>query len=537
MTQQEVLFINGTIITLNPHRPYARAAACRGGRWLVVGSEDEARAAVGPVADVVDLGGRTAIPGMTDSHMHLLNYGLNLERVLLNRVRSLDELTGLVRERASTLPPGAWVVGRGWDQDRLAEGRYPGAADLDRVAPDHPVVLVRACGHISVANSLALRLGGVNRDTPDPDGGRIDRDGLGNPTGVLREGAMGLVNRQIPPPDFAALRRALQNAMRRALAAGLTMVHTDDAGTAGGLEPALRLYAETARLGEPSFRAQLEVAAKYIDDLIGRGLHTGDGDEWFRIGPVKIFADGSLGGGTAALSEPYSDAPDSRGIPLLEPAAMSALVAKAHTHGLQVAIHAIGDRAAEIALTAIVAAEAAEPGRDRRHRIVHCQILRQELIEQFARAGVVADIQPKFVGTDLHWAERRLGRDRLRWSYAWRSLLEAGVPCAGGSDSPVEPLEPFLGIHAAVTRCDLDNQPAGGWLAEQRLTVEEALRLFTAGGAYAGHDEASRGIVAPGYQADLAVLSANPLRVDPFALKDIQAMMTIVGGRVAFRRD
>lgn len=537
MSQRDVIFTNGTIITLDPYRPYARAAISRAGRWLVVGSEDEVRAAAGPGAEVVDLGGRTAIPGLTDSHMHLLNYGLNMERVLLNRVGSLSELTGLVRERAATVPAGTWIVGRGWDQDRLAEQRYPSAADLDRVAPDHPVVLIRACGHLSVANSLALKLAGVNRDTPDPEGGRIDRDAQGEPTGILREVAVGLVGRRIPSPDFESLKRALKNAMQRALAAGLTMVHTDDAGTAGGLEPAMELYAQTARLGEPPFRAQLEVTAKYVDDLIAKGLRTGAGDEWFRIGPLKIFADGSLGGGTAALSEPYTDAPDSCGIPQLAPADMDALVAKAHTHGLQVAIHAIGDRAAEIALAAIARAQAALPGQQLRHRIVHCQILRSDLVDQFVREGVVADIQPKFITTDLHWAERRLGRDRLRWSYAWRDLLEAGVRCAGGSDSPVEPLEPFLGIYAAVTRRDLDGQPSGGWLPEQRLTVEEALRLFTTGGSYAGHDETSRGLVAPGYLADLAVLSANPLRIDPFALKDIQAMMTIVGGRVAFRRD
>ncbi|MGE5560012.1 MAG: amidohydrolase [Chloroflexota bacterium] len=491
---------------------------------------------MGPAAEVVDLDGQTAIPGLTDSHMHLLNYGLNLERVILNQVRSLGELTELVRARAATLHPGDWVVGRGWDQDRLAEHRYPTVADLDRVAPDNPVVLVRACGHLSVCNSLALRLAGVSRDTPDPDGGRIDRDEAGNPTGILREGAMGLVGRHIPTPDFAALKRALQAAMQRALAAGLTMVHTDDVGTAGGLEPAMALYDQTARAGDPPFRAQLEVSAKYVDDLIGRGLRTGDGDEWFRIGPLKLFADGSLGGGTAALSQPYADAPDSCGIPILTPEAMDAIVAKAHDNGLQVAIHAIGDRAAEIALNAIAKAQAGGPRTDLRHRIVHCQILRPDLIARFVRENVCADIQPKFITTDLHWAERRLGRDRLRWSYAWRDLLEAGVRCAGGSDAPVEPLEPFLGIYASVTRCDLDGQPAGGWLPEQRLTVEEALRLFTTGGAYVGHDERTRGMVAPGCQADLAVLSANPLRIDPFALKDIRVMMTVVGGRVAFRR-
>lgn len=537
LSRDEKVFVNGTIITLNPHQPYARAAASRAGRWLAVGGEDEVRAAAGPAAEVVDLGGRTAIPGLTDSHMHLLNYGLHLERLHLEGVRSLAELTKRVRERAATLPAGTWILGRGWDQDRLAERRYPTAADLDRAAPAHPVVLVRACGHLSAVNSLALKLAGISRDTPDPEGGRIDRDERGEPTGILRESATGLVGRHIPPPDLASLKRALQAAMRRALAAGLTMVHTDDVGTAGGLEQALALYEEAVRAGDPPFRVQLEVAAKYLDELIGKGLRTGDGDEWFRVGPLKIFADGSLGGGTAALSEPYADAPDNCGLPLLDAEAMGELVEKAHRHGMQVAIHAIGDRAAAIALSAIARAQAAEPGRRLRHRIVHCQVLRRDLIDQFVREGVVADVQPKFITSDLHWAERRLGRDRLRWSYAWRDLLEAGVPCAGGSDAPVEPLEPFLGIYAAVTRCDLDGQPAGGWLPEQKLTVEEALRLFALGGAYAGHDERARGMVAPGYQSDLAVLSANPLRIDPLALKDVQVLMTVVGGRVAYRRD
>lgn len=531
------MFVNGTIITLDPERPYARAAASRAGRWLAVGGEDEVRAAAGSSAELVDLGGLTAIPGLTDSHLHLLNYGLHLERLHLEEVRSLEELRERVRLQAAVTPAGSWIVGRGWDQDRMIEHRYPTAADLDSAAPTHPVVLVRACGHLSAVNSLALKLAGITRDTPDPEGGRIDRDESGEPTGILRESATRLLGRLIPPPDEAALRRALRAAAGRALAAGLTQVHTDDVGTVGGLDQTLALYESTVGNGEPPLRVQLEVAAKYLDDLVARGMRTGDGDEWFRIGPLKIFADGSLGGGTAALSQPYADAPGNCGLPLLPAAAMDELVAKAHRHGMQVAIHAIGDRAVEIAANAIARAQAATPGRCLRHRIVHCQVLRPDLIDQFAREGIVADIQPKFITSDMHWAGRRLGSDRLRWSYAWRTLLEAGIQCAGGSDAPVEPLEPFLGIYAAVTRCDLNGQPAGGWLPEQRLTVEEALRLFAMGGAYAGHDERARGMIAPGYQADLAVISANPLRVDPLALKDIKVLMTVVGGRVAYRRE
>jgi predicted amidohydrolase YtcJ len=324
--------------------------------------------------------------------------------------------------------------------------------------------------------------------------------------------------------------------MNVALAAGLTKVHTDDVGTAAGLQPTLDLYDQTARAGLPPFRAYLKMTARTLPELIERGLKTGDGDEWVRIGPLKLFADGSLGGGTAALEAPYADDPSSSGFPLLDETGMTDIVGRAHSAGMQVAIHAIGDRAARISLDAIAAAQSADPGRSLRHRIVHCQILSRELIDRFAELGVIADIQPRFLNTDLHWAERRIGAQRLRYSYAWRSLLERGVVCAGGSDSPVEPLEPFLGIYAAVTRCDVDGQPQGGWLSDQRLTVEDALRLFTTGAAVAGHDEAVRGQVAPGFQADLAVLNANPLRIDSRELKAVQAEMTIVGGRVAFVR-
>lgn len=536
MPEQTVVFTNGTIITLNPVRPYATAAASRNGAWIAVGDEGEVRAAAGPNAEVIDLGGRTAIPGLTDSHMHLLNYGLNLDRVLLNDARSLTEIQARVKTRAARLPAGQWIVGRGWDQDRLTEMRYPTAADLDAVAPEHPVVLVRACGHLSVANSLALRLAGITAETPDPEGGLIDRDANGQPVGIFREGAMSLINRQVPPFAFADLKRALTNAMNAALAAGLTMVHTDDLGTSGGLQTSMDLYDQTGRAGLPPFRARLKVSARTLPELIERGLKTNDGDEWFRIGPLKLFADGSLGGGTAALEAPYADDPTSCGLPLLDEAAMNDIVGRAHRAGVQVAVHAIGDRAARIALDAIALAQAAEPGRHLRHRIVHCQILSRELIDRFAQLGVVADIQPRFLDTDSHWAERRIGSERLRYSYAWRTLLERGVICAGGSDAPVEPLEPFLGIYAAVTRCDVNGEPHGGWLPDQRLTVEDALRLFTTGAALAGHDERVRGQVAPGFQADLAVLNANPLRIDPRELKAIRSEMTIVGGRVAFSR-
>ncbi|MHB8926976.1 MAG: amidohydrolase [Bacillota bacterium] len=531
-----LLLHNGRVIGLAEAARGATAVLVVEGRIKAVGADGAVRAAAPRGVPAVDLEGRTVVPGFIDSHLHLLNFGLYLQRMDLIGVKSLAELTRLVAEKHAALPAGDWVLGRGWDQDLFAEKRYPSRRDLDAVAPDRPVALTRACGHALAANSEALRRAGVARETPDPAGGQIDRDETGEPTGIFRERAMGLMTRVIPKPGANELATALRAAVGQALAAGVTSVHSDDCG-AFGFGPVLGLY--RGHLGPEGlpFRVRVDVSNEAIGDLLATDLRTGSGNGFVQVGSVKMFADGSLGAGTAALSEPYNDNPGSRGIPVVTPEQMKENVLRAHRSGMQVAVHAIGDLAIDMTLDAYEAALADRPRPDHRHRIIHGQIMRPEQFERFARLGVVADIQPKFITTDMRWAERRVGPRRIRTSYAWRTFLDHGVHCAGGSDCPVEPLDPVLGLYSAVTRQDLEGHPREGWLPDQRLTAEEALRLFTLGGAYAAFEEKDKGSIEPGKLGDLVVLDRDPTAIPGSELKDLRVEMTIVGGRMAFRHD
>lgn len=527
------MLYNGRVIDLAASPGKATAVLTEGGRIKAVGADDEIRRAARPGTPAVDLDGMTVVPGFIDSHLHLLGLGLSLDNLDLTGVSSIAELTRLVAEKAAGQPAGEWVVGRGWDQDLFAEGRYPNRQDLDRAAPDRPVSLVRNCGHVTVANTAALRLSGITRDTADPTGGHLDRDETGEPTGVLREAGKGLL--RTPAPGRERLERALGLAVRRALAAGVTSVHTED--TRGlGFATVHDVYRQALGPEGLPFRVSIDPAYEHLDEVLAAGMRTGSGDEYVKVGAVKLFADGSLGASTAALVEPYGDDATSKGIPVLDPRELRDRVRRVHGHGLQLATHAIGDRAVEMTLEAYRQALEEIPRPSHRHRIIHCQVMRPDQFRWFAALGLVADIQPKFVTTDMRWAEKRLGPERTKTAYAWKTFIDAGIHVAGGSDCPVEPLDPALGIYSAVTRQDLDGRPPGGWLPDQRLTVDEALRLFTVGGAYAAFEERDRGSVEPGKLADLTVLRQDPLTIPPEELKDLQVEMTIVGGRIAFSR-
>jgi predicted amidohydrolase YtcJ len=521
----------GNVVTLNRMDEAARAVLIRRGRVALVGDDAAVLAAAPEGARRVNLRGCTVIPGMTDSHLHLLAYGLTLQHPQLGGCDSVAGIRRAVGGAAAVAPPGEWIVGRGWDQELLAERRFPTREDLDQAAPGHPVLLTRCCGHASVANSPALAIAGVTRDTPDPLGGRIERDAEGQATGVLIDRATALVAERIPPATFDQMKRALALAIDRALAAGLVAVHPDDVGAAGGFGVAERLYRELAAEGR-EIRVYQDVAARALPELLARGLATGDGDDLYRVGAVKLFADGSLGARSAALRLPYEGTGNERGLTIHDPKTFSGLVLEAHRAGMQVAVHAIGDRAMDLTLDAIEAALAAYPRLDHRHRVVHCQIMSADLFDRFARLGVVADIQPRFLETDMRWAEERVGVERCRTSYAWRSLLKAGVPVAGGSDAPVEPIEPLLGVYAAVTRERVAGGPPGGWFPGERLSAKEALRLFCQGGAYAAFEEGTRGTIEPGRLGDLTVLSGNPLTCRPEELHGLVVEMTILGGRI-----
>jgi len=429
------------------------------------------------------------------------------------------------------------------------EGIYPSRYHLDEAAPGRPVLLKRACGHACVASSRVLELAGVSRNTPDPEGGVIDRDESGEPTGIFRETAGQLLVGAVPAPGPGAVAAALERAIRAALAAGVTSVHTNDgfAGFAAGWDTATRdlvgdgpgggfaagwaMYTRVLYGQDLPLRVYWDAQVADLDEILASTKRTGSGDDRLKLGAVKIFMDGSLGASTALLSADYSDGPGQRGVQIMDTGVLDDLVLRAHAGGMQVAIHAIGDLAIELSLAAIAKAQAVVP-RVGRHRIIHCQIMRPELFPRFVQLGAIAEIQPKFVTTDLRWADRRVGPERAKSAYAWKTFLQSGVAVAAGSDCPVEPIAPLLGLYAAVTRQDLDGRPDRGWKPEQKLTVDETLRAFTTGAAYAAFEEQVKGTLAPGMLADMVVLDADPYRVPGPALKDLKVQMTIVGGRV-----
>jgi predicted amidohydrolase YtcJ len=515
------LLVNGQIRTGDDACPRASALAIAGERTLAVGDDASLRCLLAPGGEVIDLQGRCVLPGLADSHIHFTSYALGLRELDLSDAASLDEVLARVAERAREMPEGAWIVGRRWDQERWPGRRFPTAADLDKVAPERPVILKAKSGHALVANSHALRLAGIGAGTPDPPGARIGRDATGRPDGLLlEESAMELVASLVPrlSPEEAdnALRQAFPNAWR----VGLTAIHDVDGTRA--FEAYQRLHAQ----GELGLRVIKYLPARALDCALEVGLRGGLGDDWLRIGGIKVFADGALGPRTAAMLAPYAGEPDNRGVLIIEEDALRELARKAAVGGLPLAVHAIGDRANRLVLDVL-----ADVGGDLRHRIEHVQLLHPDDVGRLAELGVVASMQPIHATQDCEMADRYWG-ERCATAYAWRSLTDAGTVLAFGSDCPVEDLNPFLGVHAAVTRRRVDGFPGPeGWYPEQRLTVAQAVRAYAFGAAYAAGLEDRLGSLTPGKLADLVVLDRDIFTCDPIAIAKTQVLATMIGGK------
>ncbi len=524
----DLLLLNGAIYTGDTDLPRARALAARDGRILYVGSDAGARAAL-PDAEAMDLRGRCVLPGLTDAHLHLGWFGMHLVEVD-TETPTLAEALARVAERARSTPPGEWVTGRGWNHN-VWGGVLPTAADLERVASHHPVYLRTKSGHAGWANTLALRIAGVTSDTPDPAGGQIVRDAHGAPTGILLEGAMGLVGRHVPEPTLDDMVTAIRRASEAAARAGLTGVHDMDGALSFRAEQVLH------ERGELSLRVVKSVPIEALDAAIALGLRSGTGNDMLRIGPVKMFADGALGPRTAWMVEPYETEPRSTGMSTTPVETLAAAVRAASAAGLGCAIHAIGDRACREVLGVYEQAGPAPVAPAARRRIEHLQILLPEDVARVARLGVVASMQPVHATSDMDISDRHLG-PRAERAYVFRSLAMAGVPLAFGSDCPVEPIGPLAGIHAAVTRRRADGSPGpAGWHGEQRLTVDEAVRAYTWGPAYAAGWEDRVGTLAAGLLADLTILDRDITRIKPMDIADAGVAGTIVGGRFTWRSD
>lgn len=509
------------IYTGDAHHPWARALAIVDGKIVALDADAEAWAAA-PGAVVEDTGGALVIPGLIDAHIHAMWYALSLRELNL-RDLSREALLDCVAARAREVPPGTWIVGRGWDQSIWDDSRFPTAAELDRVAPLHPVALIAKNAHAWVVNTAALRAANITAATPDPQHGKIGRKADGSPDGMLFEEATRLARAVIPPATLAEIVDALDAAQNHLLALGITGMHDVDG------VPAFAAFQELHRQERLRMRVVKYVRLESLDAVLEAGLHTGYGDDWLRFGGLKLFADGALGARTGAMFAPYEGEPDNVGILTLEPDVLTETAQRAAAGGLALAIHAIGDRANALVLDALEAAHGVNPGL--RHRVEHVQHIRPEDQARLGRAGFVASMQPIHAIHDMAMADRYLGPQRTPQAYPWRSVAEAGAVLAFGSDAPIEIFDPFIGLYAAVTRRREDGFPGPeGWHPDQRLTLSEALRAYTWGAAYAAGLESRMGLLTSGYVADLAVLDHDIFALPPEALLQTHVSRVMVSG-------
>ena len=529
----DLIVMNARIYTADANRPVADALAVRGGRIVFVGSARGAMALVGPRTERLNLGGRTVIPGMVDAHTHLLGLGQALRTVDLVGTRSYDEVVARVVERAKTARPGEWIRGRGWDQNDWSDTRFPTHEALSRAVPNNPVYVTRVDGHAALVNAKALELASVTAATRDPDGGRFIRDSSGTPTGVLIDGAQGIVGRVIPATAAPELREQALAAINEANRWGLTGLHDAGVGAEG-----IDVYLALAREGRFDIRDYVMIRANdsTLDAFMRRGPQIGlfGGRVWIRA--IKLSADGALGSRGAALLEPYSDDPGNTGLITTSAERVHSVAVRALRAGFQLNVHAIGDRANRMVLDQFAKALGEVPVADHRFRIEHAQILSYQDIPRFAELDVIPSMQGSHQSSDMYWVPNRLGWARSQGTYTWRSLLNTGVVIPNGSDFPVEAVNPLISFHAFFTRQDLANYPAGGWFPAERTTREEALLSITLWPAYAAFMEGETGSLTAGKYADFVVLDQDIMTVAPEHVLETHVVMTVLGGKPVYRR-
>ncbi len=527
----DMAVVNANVITVDKKMTRAGAIGIVGDRIVTVGSDDDVKSMVNEKTKVIDAKGKTVVSGMRDSHMHPLLVGHFANGVQLGDVKNIPEFLERVKEKAKVLPKGKMILGFGWNQERMDEKRYPTRWEVDSVAPDHPVFLIHWNAHIYLINTMLMKEKGITRSTPDPPGGTIEKDDKGEPTGILLENAINLV-----APGFletgAGLfsyeqsKAALQYCAERAAEWGLTAIVDILAGDAQ-----VKAYQELEAEGKLPVRVNFYLGYQYLDNVINIGLKSGFGDHKVRFAGAKMIVDGSLSSHTAALRDPYKDVPGSKGVMRVSEQEIRDMVMKATKAGIQVDIHALGDGAIETVLGIFRDAIKVSPTGSPRFKISHAIILGKDLIEGFKELKVVANVQPVFIMKGQHWIPKFVG-EKEKYGHAYKSLMDAGVHMASGTDAPIETMNPLMNVYAVSVRKDPGGVPPGGWHPEQRVPVEQGLRMVTIEGAYATGEEDVLGSIEVGKLADMAVLSDDPLAVDPDKIKDIKALMTIVGGKV-----
>jgi predicted amidohydrolase YtcJ len=517
--------VNARVWTGDPRQPWAEAVAVRGDRIAAVGGGAAIRKLVTTETRVIDARGKMLVPGFIDSHVHFMDGGRALASVKLRDAKSPEEFIARIRDFARTLPAGTWITHGDWDHEQWG-GRLPERSWIDSVTPNNPVWVNRLDGHMSLANSAALRAARVAADVADIPGGTIVRDAAGELTGILKDNAMSLVDRAVPEPTADADDRALEAAMSYVAERGVTSVHNM------GSWADIAVFRRAHAAGKLRTRIYAAVPLATWERLRDTVAAEGRGDAWLRIGMLKGFVDGSLGSHTAAMLEPFTDAPSDTGLFVTTPDRLYQLTSGADKAGLHVAVHAIGDRANRVQLDVFERVARENGARDRRFRIEHAQHLAPPEVTRFGKLGVIPSMQPYHAIDDGRWADRVIGPERSKGTYAFRSLLDAGAKVAFGSDWFVAPPTPLEGIYAAVTRRTLDEARPGGWVPEQRISVEEALRAYTVNAAFASFDEAEKGSLTRGKLADMVLIDRDLTRIPPGEIREARAVLTVVGGRV-----
>jgi predicted amidohydrolase YtcJ len=524
-----IAIVNGVVWTGDPSRPWAEGVALRGDRIAAVGSTVEIRALANSSTRILDARGGMVTPGFIDSHVHFLNGGMNLASVQLRDARTPKDFISRIKAFAVTVKPGVWITGGDWDHENWG-GELPQRSWVDSITPNNPLWINRLDGHMALANSAAMRAAKVPLTGGDIAGGTIVRDGSGHPSGIFKDNAQDLIDRAVPDPTPAMLDRALDAAMTYVAERGVTsVVHM-------GTWPDLAVFERAHKAGTLRTRIYAAVPLSTWKKLRDTVNARGHGDSWLRIGGLKGFVDGSLGSHTAAMMQPFSDAPRDSGLLVNTPEDIYSWTSNADKSHLHVIVHAIGDRAIKLQLDIFERVARENGPRDRRFRIEHAQHIAPADIPRFGQLGVIPSMQPYHAIDDGRWAEKVIGPERARTTYAFRSLRDTGAQLAFGSDWFVAPATPLEGIYAAVTRRTLDDKHPNGWVPEQKIGLEDALRAYTTGGAFASFQEKEKGSLAPGKLADVVIIDRNLDRIPPETLREARIMYTIVGGRVVFDR-
>ncbi|MEH7254508.1 amidohydrolase [Neobacillus niacini] len=525
----KAIYTNGLIYTLDSNQPLVESVVVENGRILDLGSHHDMSLQWGRSGSkIIDLGGKMVTPGLIDSHLHLSGLAFNFLDLDLTGIKSKAEMLNKIKQKAATVAPGKWLIGMGWDENLFTEGSIPTIEELDYVAPHCPIYLKRVCYHAFLVNSKALKMSHYHPSNEVPKGGSVVLDPqTKKPTGMLLESASKIVTKHIPEKTYEELKNGLGLAMKFAIKKGLTSVHTNDPAYLGGLEQTYKMYNELINHEHNGLRCNLLIDYPFQSELKEKGMFAGFGNEKLQIGAIKIFADGAFGRRTALLSNPYSDEPSKYGEAMQTQEILFTIVKEAREQFFPIAVHTIGDKALENVLDILDQF----PKVNYRDRIIHTSLVREDLIQRLADPNIVADIQPRFVVGDYPWVIERIGKKRESYLYAWKSLLSNGVICAGGSDAPVEPVDPLLGIHAAVTRKTPGKLET--WNEDQKISMHEAVKLFTIGGAYATNEEAIKGTISRGKLADMTVFSKDLYSLEnPDELLKTNIEMTIIDGEI-----